>query len=116
MPHVRLKRCWWLRRLINWLKALLRPANGHRRDEGETRAADNLSKTDAGHTGGKPSAEQIQVLDHRAHGGDLQVIFPSLPPEKLLALAKLKEVRWIEEQPEVNLDSAATPQRRTPPG
>lgn len=110
--RVRLRRCRWLRRLINWLKSLLRPAKGRRRGEDETRAADTLSNK------GKLDPEQIKVLDHRPHGGDLQVIFPSPPREKLLAIARLKEVRWIEEQPEVNLDSVVTTavSERTPAG
>lgn len=116
LPRTRLKRCRCLRRLIEWLKALLRPAHDRHRGAGETRHADTLSKTGACHSGATLGAGRIRVLDERAHGGHLQVIFPSLPREKLLAIAKLKEVRWIEEQPEVNVDSVETDVRERTPG
>lgn len=114
-PRVRFaSRCWcWF---INKLKDLLLRTKSRHRREGEPLAADTLSKTDTGHLGRKPGDDQIRVFDERTHGGDLQVIFPSLPREKLLAIAKLKDVRWIEEEPEINLDSVATVALEGTPG
>lgn len=118
LPRARLKMFRCLCRLLEWLKALLRPAHGHHRGAGETRHADTLSRTDARRTRYTLGSGRIRVLDERARGGNLQVVFPSLPREKLLAIAELKEVRWIEEQPEVDVDSAVTTTvpERTPGG
>lgn len=117
LPRLRFKICSCLRRFVDKLKALLHLTNDGQRGEDETQAADALSKKEKenGYNGGKPGAEQIRVFDERAHGGDLHVVFPALPREKLLAIAELKEVRWIEEEPKVTLDSGVVPER-TPGG
>jgi hypothetical protein len=116
LPRVHLTRGGCLCSFLKKLKALLRLTKSRQHGMGETRAADTLSTTDTGYSGHEPGTEQIRVFDDRAYGGDLQVIFPSLPREQLLAIAKLKEVRWIEEEPEVTLDSAATVVREGTPG
>jgi hypothetical protein len=108
LPRERFTESGCLCSFLKKLKALLHFTKARQRGEGETLAAGALSKTDTGYTGREPDTEHLRVFDDRAYGGDLQVIFPSLPREKLLAVAQLKEVRWIEDEPEVTLDSAIT--------
>lgn len=55
-------------------------------------------------------AEQIKVFDDRRIGGDIQVVFPMLPREDLLKVARRRDVYWIEEEPEINLDCPVNPE------
>lgn len=68
---------------------------------------------------GAPLAEidpsLVKVINDLKFGGDLQVVIPVLPDEHVLKLAGLKEVRWVEPEATVDLDSAA-PVERTPGG
>jgi subtilisin family serine protease len=99
------------------LKALLPSTSPRDSSKGVKHAPGSLSKKGKGigPDVDRHANERIKVFDDRSRGGNLQVIFPAPPQETLLQIAKLKEVRWIEEEAEINLDSSA-PLERTPGG
>ncbi len=97
---------------IKGLSARSVSANAHEGSDyetGDVRTKKPRSKTVPrvqGSAGHEADADKIKILDDRALGGDVQVVFAPMSRELLLELARLKEVRWIEEVPEVNLDAA----------
>jgi hypothetical protein len=82
---------------------------------GEGTGSDAWADREAASALAEVDPSQIKVIDDLKVGGDLQVVIPVLPVESVLKLAELKEVRWVEPEATVDMDSAA-PLERTPGG
>ena len=64
--------------------------------------------SDDGQSNYPPDITQTKIIDERKFGGQLKIQFVLPSKTGLAEIARLEEVRWIEEVPEINYDNGNT--------